>query len=150
MPDVLQLLQNRVGPLKGKQREVADHFLWTALLQIDMIDHVKELQQKNRTTPSADAEKHAAPFIKEEMTREEVYLALNCKRTHVWELEKLDLLHPYKVSGRGMRFHGFEVERVKAMDPEEVGLMIKQRNPKKSVSSKKREKESKRERATSS
>jgi hypothetical protein len=129
---------------------MVEHFLWTALLQIDMIDQVKELQQKNRTTPSAEAEKHPAPLIKEEMTREEVYLALNCKRTHVWELEKLDLLHSYKVSGRGRRFHGFEVERVKAMDPEGVGLMIKQRNPKKRVSSKKREKEGRRERARAS
>ena len=136
--------------MKGKQREVADHFLWAALLQIDLIDQVKELQQKNTSAPLEDAEKHASPLIKEEMTRDEVYRALNCKRTYVWELEKLDLLHSYKVSGRGMRFHGFEVERVKAMDPEGVGLMIKQRNPKKRVSSKKREKEGRRERARAS
>ncbi len=153
MPDILQLLQSRVEPLKGRQREVAEHFLWTALYQIDMIDQIKDLQQQNRSNSSMEAVKQdasASPLIKEEMTREEVYRALNCQRTQVWELEKLGLLHSYKVSGSGRRFHGSEVERVKAMDPEEVSLMIKQRNPKKKASSRKKEAEGKLERATSS
>lgn len=153
MPDILQLLQSRIEPLKGKQREVAEHFLWTALYQIDTIDQIKDLQQRNRSNSSEEAVQQVVPtesLIKEEMTREEVYRALNCKRTQVWELEKLDLLHSFKVSGNKWRFHGFEVERVKAMDPEEVSLMIKRRNPKKKAASKKKETKGKLARATSS
>mgnify|MGYP000885098745 CR=1 FL=1 len=125
---------------------MVEHFLWTALAQIDMIDQIKDLQQKNRSVPSAAAPAQAsadAP-IKDEMTREEVYVALRCKRSQVWELEKLGLLHSHKVTGRGRCFHGHDVQRVKAMNPEEVSLMIKQQKLKRKALKEK----AKRERVT--
>lgn len=119
---------------------MAEHFLWTALLQIDMIDQIKVLQQENGSAPSEQAGKQdaAGPLIKDEMTREEVYVALRCKRSQVWELEKLGLLHSHKVTGRRRCFHGHDVKRVKAMDPEEVSLMIKQQKAKRNTLKKKK------------
>lgn len=144
MPDILQLLQNRVGPLKGKQREVADHFLWTALLQIDMIDQVKDLREGfNKVQSQKARESHISTdrSADQPLTREEVYDELKCKRTTVWELEQLGLLNSFPVIGQGKCFDPVEVQRVKAMDPMEVSLMIKQqkarRNAKEAATRKK-------------
>ena len=132
---------------------MVEHFLWTALLQIDMIDQVKDLQEgcKEVRSIQADAQSVAAERAAgEPLSREDVYKELGCKKTTVWELEQLDLLHSFPVIGRGKCFDPDEVQRVKAMDPTEVSLMIKQQKAKRNALERAAKNKAQRERATAS
>lgn len=140
MSDILLAVQNRIERLRDHEREAAEHILWVAFRQIDLIDQVKDLREElsavRREVSANEKRLRAERMPDAPLSREEVYTLLNCKRTRVWELERIDLLHSIPVSGKGRRFDPEEVRRVMTMDPDEVSLMIKQWKAKKKVTGK--------------
>ncbi len=130
MSDILRAVQNRIERLRDHEKEAAEHILWVAFRQIDLIDQVKNLQEElkevRREVSANENRLRVERMPDAPLSREEVYALLKCKRTKVWELEQIDLLHSFPVSGKGRHFDPEEVRRVMIMDPDEVSLHIKQ------------------------
>ena len=135
MSDILLAVQNRIERLRDHEKEAAEHILCAAFRQIDLIDQVKNLQEElkevRREISAHEKRLRAERMPDGPLSRKEVRALLKCGRTRVWELEQIDLLHSFPVSGRGRHFDPEEVRRVMAMDPVEVGLTIKQWDAKK-------------------
>ncbi len=135
MSDILRAVQNRIERLRDHEKEAAEHILWIAFRQIDLIDQVKNLREElstvRREVSESEKRLQAERMPDAPLSREDVYALLKCGRTRVWELEQIDLLHSFPVSGKGKGFDPEEVRRVMAMNPVEVSLMIKQWKAKK-------------------